>query len=44
VVESFQVRDKLNLDNIFKSHLSYHDLQGLHNSLDYLKGYERIYF
>jgi hypothetical protein len=34
----FQVQDKLDLDNIFKSHLGYHDLQGLRNSLIILKG------
>jgi len=33
----FQVRDKPNLNNIFKSYLGYHDLQGLLNSPDYFE-------
>jgi hypothetical protein len=35
--EPFQVWDKPNLDNIFKSYLSYHDLQSLRNSLEYFE-------
>ncbi len=27
----------LNLDNIFKSYLSYRDMKGLHNSFDYFE-------
>jgi len=33
----FQVQDKPNLNNIFKSYLGYHDLQGLLNSHDYFE-------
>ncbi len=31
-LKSYQVRDKPNLDNIFKSYSSYYDLEDLHNS------------
>jgi hypothetical protein len=33
----YQVQNKPNLDNIFKSYLGYRDLEGLHNSNDYFK-------
>ncbi len=33
----FQVQDEPNLDNIIKSFLGYHDLEGLCNSLDYFE-------
>jgi hypothetical protein len=33
----FEIRNKPNLDNIFKSYLGYCDLKGLHTSLDYLE-------
>jgi hypothetical protein len=36
----YQIRDKPNLDNTFKSYLGYHDLEGLCNSLDY---FERLW-
>jgi hypothetical protein len=36
-LKTFQIQDELNLNNILKSYLSYHDLEGLHNSLDYFE-------
>jgi hypothetical protein len=33
----YQVWNKPNLDNIFKSYLGYHDLEGLHNSPNYFE-------
>jgi hypothetical protein len=38
--KSSQVQNKPNLDNIFKSYLGYHDLEGLQNLLYY---FERLY-
>jgi hypothetical protein len=39
-----QVQNKPNLDNIFKSYLGYHDLEGLHNLLCYFERlYRRVY-
>jgi hypothetical protein len=44
ISKSSQVQNKPNLDNIFKSYLGYHDLEGLHNLLYYLKRlYGRVY-
>jgi hypothetical protein len=34
-LKAYQVHNKLNLNNIFKSYLGYHDLKGLCNSPDY---------
>jgi len=33
----YQVQNKPNLNNIFKSYLSYHDLEGLRNSSNYFQ-------
>ncbi len=42
-LKAYQVWDKPNLDNIFKSYLSYCDMEGLHNHLIILKGCKKIY-
>jgi hypothetical protein len=34
-LKAYQVRNKPNLDDIFKLYLGYYDLEGLHNSPDY---------
>jgi hypothetical protein len=34
-LKAYQLGGKPNLDNIFKSYLGYHDLEGLCNSFDY---------
>ncbi len=39
-LKTYQIRNKPNWDNIFKSYLSYHILEGLCNSLDY---FERLW-
>ncbi len=39
-LKAYKMRNKQNLDNIFKSYLHYRDLEGLHNSLDY---FERLW-
>jgi hypothetical protein len=36
-LKAYQVRDKPNLDNIFKSYLGYRDLGGLRNSPNYFE-------
>jgi hypothetical protein len=38
------VQNKPKLDNISKSYLHYYDLEGLHNSLDYLEGLQKNLF
>jgi hypothetical protein len=38
------VQNKPNLDNIFKSYLGYHDLEGLCNSPDYFESYKKNIF
>ncbi len=35
------MRNKPNLNNIFKSYLGYRDLEGLYNSLDYFENFEK---
>jgi hypothetical protein len=40
----YQIYDKLNLNIIFKSYVSYHDLQGLRNSLDYFERLQKKLF
>ncbi len=40
----YQVRDKPNLDNIFKLYKGYHDLEGLHNSIDYFEKLQKNLF
>jgi hypothetical protein len=40
----YQVWDKPNLNDIFKSYLGYHDLEGLHNSPNYLERLRKILF
>ncbi len=42
--KKFQVQDKPHLDNIFKSYLSYRDLQGLPNSHDYFEKLRNFLF
>ncbi len=42
-LKAYQVWDKLNLDNIFKSYFSYCDMEGLHNHLIILKGCKKNY-
>jgi hypothetical protein len=37
ILKTYQVRDKPNLDNIFKSYLGYCGLEGLRNSPDYFE-------
>jgi hypothetical protein len=36
-LKTYQIRNKPNLNNIFKSYLSYYDLEGVHNAPNYLK-------
>jgi hypothetical protein len=36
-LKAYQIQDKPNLNNIFKSYLDYHDLERLHNSIDYFE-------
>jgi hypothetical protein len=36
-LKAYQIQDKPNIDNVFKSYLGYCDLGGLHNSLDYFE-------
>jgi hypothetical protein len=40
----YQVWDKPNLDNIFKSYLGYRDLKSLHNSTNYFKRLQKNLF
>ncbi len=40
----YQVQNKPNLDNIFKSYLGYRDLEGLHNSFDYFERLQKNLF
>jgi len=41
ILKAYQVRYKSNFDNIFKSELSYYDLESLGNSFGY---FERLQF
>jgi len=36
-IKVYQIRNKLNLNNIFKSYLGYCDMKGLRNSLNYFE-------
>ncbi len=40
-LKTYQVCDKQNLDNIFKSYLGYCNFKGLHNLPNFLKGYKK---
>jgi hypothetical protein len=42
-LKAYQVQDKSNLDNIFKSYLGYCDLKGLCNSFDYFEMLQKNY-
>jgi len=43
-LKAFQVWDKPNVDNIFKSYLGYHDLDGLYNSHNYFERLQKNLF
>ncbi len=43
-LKTYQIQDKPNLDNIFKSYLGYHDLEGLCNSFDYFERLQKTLF
>ncbi len=43
-LKAYQIRNKPNLDNIFKSYIGYHDLESLHNSLDYFERLQKTLF
>jgi len=43
-LKTFQVQDKTHLNNIFKSYLSYRDLQSLRNSHDYFEKLQKNLF
>jgi len=44
VLKAYQIQDKPNLDNIFKSYFGYRDLESLHNSPDYFERLQKHLF